>query len=78
LIHFSGTYNNCHRRSCCKYPVRRGEVKVDTVPTGNMIYVQDNMFLGQLLKRLVIAYVDSDALNDTIPAMTIVVSNCNL
>jgi hypothetical protein len=31
-----------------------------------MIYVQDNMFLGQLLKRLVVAYVDSDALNGTI------------
>jgi hypothetical protein len=33
------------------------------VPTGNMNYVQDNMFLGQLPKRLVIACVDSDALN---------------
>jgi hypothetical protein len=39
---------------------------VDTVPTGNMNYVQDNMFLGQLPKRLVIACVDSDALNGTI------------
>jgi hypothetical protein len=29
-----------------------------------MNYVQDNMFLGQLPKRLVIACVDSDALND--------------
>ena len=28
----------------CKYPVRRVEVKVDTVPIGNMNYVQDNMF----------------------------------
>ena len=50
----------------CKYPVRRVEVKVDTVPTGNMNYVQDNMFLGQLPKRLVIACVDSDALNGAI------------
>jgi hypothetical protein len=50
----------------CKYPVRRVEVKVDTVPTGNMNYVQENMFLGQLPKRLVIACVDSDALNGTI------------
>jgi hypothetical protein len=31
-----------------------------------MNYVQDNMFLGQLPKRLVIACVDSDALNGTI------------
>ena len=50
----------------CKYTVRRVEVKVDTVPTGNMNYVQDNMFLGQLPKRLVIACVDSDALNGAI------------
>ena len=49
-----------------KYPVRRVDVNVDTVPTGNMTYVRDNMFLGQLSKRLVIACVESDALNDTI------------
>jgi hypothetical protein len=53
-------------KTSCKYPVRRVEVKVDTVPTGKMNYVQDNMFLGQLPKRLVIACVDSDALNGTI------------
>jgi hypothetical protein len=53
-------------KTSCKYPVRRVEVKVDTVSTGNMNYVQDNMFLGQLPKRLVIACVDSDALNGTI------------
>jgi hypothetical protein len=53
-------------KTSCKYPVRRVEVKVDTVPTANMNYVQDNMFLGQLPKRLVIACVDSDALNGAI------------
>jgi hypothetical protein len=31
-----------------------------------MNYVQDNMFLGQLPKRLVIGCVDSNALNGTI------------
>ena len=50
----------------CKYSIRRIEVKVDTVPRDNMNYVQDNMFLGQLPKRLVIGCVDSDALNGTI------------
>jgi hypothetical protein len=50
----------------CKYPIRRIEVKVDTVPRGNTNYVQDNIFLGQLPKRLVIGCVDSDALNGTI------------
>ena len=53
-------------KTSCKYPIRRVEVKVDTVPTGNMNYIQDNLFLGQLPKRLVIGCVDSDALNGTI------------
>jgi hypothetical protein len=48
-------------KTSCKYPIRRVEVKVDTVPRGNMNYVQDNMFLGQLPKRLVNGCVDSDA-----------------
>jgi hypothetical protein len=47
-------------KTSCKYAIRRVEVKVDTVPRGNMNYVQDNMFLGQLPKRLVIGCVDSD------------------
>ena len=45
-------------KTSCRYPIRRVEVKVDTVPRGNMNYVQDNMFLGQLPKRLVIGCVD--------------------
>ena len=53
-------------KTSCEYPVRRVEVKVDTVPTGNMNYIQDNMILGQLPKRLVIACIDSDAQNGTI------------
>ena len=53
-------------KTSCKYPIRRVEVKVDTVPGGNINYVQDNMFLGQLLKRQVIGCVDSGALNGTI------------
>ena len=53
-------------KTSCKYPVRRVEVKVDTVPTGYMNYGQDNMFLGQLPKRFVIACVDNYALNGAI------------
>ena len=53
-------------KTSCKYPNQRVEVKVDTVPRGNMNYVQDNMFLGQLPKKLVIGCVDSDTLNGTI------------
>jgi hypothetical protein len=53
-------------KTSSKYPIRRVEVKVDTVPRGNTNYVQDNMFLGQMPKRLVIGCVDSDALNGII------------
>ena len=35
----------------CKYPIRRIEVKVDTVPSGNMNYIQDNMFLRPITKE---------------------------
>jgi hypothetical protein len=53
-------------KASCKYLIRRVEIKVDTVPRGNMNYVQDNMFLPQLPKILVIGCVDSDTLNGTI------------
>ena len=46
-----------------KYPVRRVEIKVSSVPRGNMDFVKDNLFLGQMPKRLVIGCVDSDAYN---------------
>jgi hypothetical protein len=36
-------------KTSCKYPVRRVEVKVDTVPTGNMNYVQNPLFPFVLL-----------------------------
>ena len=53
-------------KTSCKYPIRRIEVKVYTVPRGYMNCIQVNMFLGQLPKRLIIGCVDSDALTGTI------------
>ena len=53
-------------KTSCKYSIRRRKVKVDTVPSGNMNCIQDNMFLGLLPKRLIIGCVDSDVLNGTI------------
>jgi hypothetical protein len=35
-------------KTICKYPIRRVEVKMETVPRGNMNYVQDSMFFGTL------------------------------
>ena len=53
-------------KTSCKYSIWRRKVKVDTVPSGNMNCIQDNMFLGLLPKRLIIGWVDSDVLNGTI------------
>jgi hypothetical protein len=40
-------------KTSCKYPIRRVEVKVDTVPRGNMNYVQDNMYNLRFQSRIV-------------------------
>ena len=48
-------------RSPVKYPVRRVETKVFAVPKGNMNVNQENLFLGQLPKRLVLGCVDHEA-----------------
>lgn len=54
-LHLSPAVRMCHVKSFektrCKYPVRRVEVKMDTVPTGNMNYVQDNIFIGDSCQR---------------------------
>jgi hypothetical protein len=65
-------------KTSCKYPIRRVEVKIDTVFRGNMNYVQDNMSLGQLPKRLVIGCVDSDALNGTITKIHFDIKHYNI
>ena len=46
-----------------KYPVRRTEVKVVSVPSGSFDISKDNVFNGQIPDRLVITMVDSDAYN---------------
>jgi hypothetical protein len=65
-VQLSPAVRMCHVKALemtsCRYPIRRIEV--------NMNYVQDNMSLGQLPKRLVIGCVDSDALNGTITKNT--------
>lgn len=46
-----------------KYPVCRVETKVFSIPKGNMMSNQENVFLGQLPKRLVIGMVENKAFN---------------
>ena len=50
-------------RMSAKYPVCRVETKVFSVPKGNMMANQENLFLGQLPKRLVIGMVENKAFN---------------
>ncbi len=44
-----------------KYPIDRVACKVLSIPAGHMTCTQDNVFLGQLPKSLVICMVDNDA-----------------
>ncbi|XP_021376987.1 uncharacterized protein F54H12.2-like [Mizuhopecten yessoensis] len=48
-----------------KYPIRRIEMKVTSVPRGNMDFTKDNLFIGQMPKRIVLGMVDTDAFNGT-------------
>ena len=50
-------------RMTAKYPVCRVETKVFSIPRGNMMANQENLFLGQLPKRLVIGMVENTAFN---------------
>ncbi|XP_034612914.1 uncharacterized protein F54H12.2-like [Trachemys scripta elegans] len=44
-----------------KYPVDRVGMKVFSIPTGSRVSNQENLFLGQLSKMLVLGFVDNDA-----------------
>jgi hypothetical protein len=50
-------------KNTVKYPVRRVDCKVFTVSQGSRSVNQENVFLGQLPKRVVIGMVDNDAFN---------------
>jgi len=50
-------------RGNIKYPIRRVDCKVFSVPTGNMSTNQENLFLGQMPTRIVVGCVDNDAFN---------------
>ena len=50
-------------RVTAKYPVCQAETKVFSIPKGNMMTNQENLFLGQLPTHLVIGTVENKALN---------------
>lgn len=52
-------------KSSAKYPIDRILCKVYSISQGSMSFGQDNVFLGQMPQRIVIACVDNDAFNGT-------------
>ncbi|XP_066478855.1 uncharacterized protein F54H12.2-like [Tiliqua scincoides] len=49
-----------------KYPVDRVSMKVFSLPAGSRVSNQENLFLGQLPKMVVIGLVDNDAFSGTL------------
>ena len=51
------------KQATAKYPIRRIECKVLSIPGGFPTSTPDNIFLGQIPKRIVLGLVDSEAYN---------------
>ena len=54
------------RKQNAIYPIRRGEMKTFSIPAGNTSAVKENLFVGKLPRRLIVAKVDSEAYNGKI------------
>ena len=50
-------------KATAKYPVRRVDCKVFSIPRGAMSHTHENVYLGVLPKRVVLCCVDNDAYN---------------
>lgn len=53
-------------RATAKYPVKRVETKVFSIPKNNMSANQENLFLGQLPNRVVIGLVENTAFSGAV------------
>ena len=51
------------RHTTAKYPLRRVDCKVLTIPRGFSSFNPDNIFLGRIPKRIVFGLVDTEAFN---------------
>ncbi|XP_071042669.1 uncharacterized protein F54H12.2-like [Parasteatoda tepidariorum] len=52
-------------KDTAKYPIDRVLCEAYSIPKGNMSFVQDNVFVGQIPKRLIIGCVENDAFHGT-------------
>ncbi|GFX78921.1 uncharacterized protein F54H12.2 [Trichonephila clavipes] len=50
-------------KATAKYPIDRVVCKVFSIPQSSYSFIQDNVFWGQMPKRLVLTCVDNDAFN---------------
>ena len=53
------------KQATAKYPIRRVDCKVLSIPNGFSSFTPDNLFLGHIPKRLVLVLVDTEAYNGT-------------
>ena len=66
------------QQKTAKYPITRVECKVIHLPQGQKSFTHDNLFLGQLLKRIVLGLVDNRAFNGDISLNPYNFQHCNL
>ena len=53
------------KQTPAKYPIHRVDCKVLSIPRGYRAFSPDNLFLGHIPKRLVLALADTEAFNGT-------------
>ena len=53
------------KQATTKYPIRRVDCKVLSIPNGFSSFTPHNLFLGHIPKRLVLLLVDTEAYNGT-------------
>ena len=53
------------KQTAAKYPIRRVDCKVLSIPGGFSSFTPDNLFLGHIPKRLALVLVDTEAFNGT-------------
>ena len=66
------------QQKTAKYPITRVECKVIHLPQGQKSFTHDNLFLGQLPKRIVLGLVDNRAFNGDISLNPYNFKHCNL
>ena len=66
------------KQTSAKYPIRRVDCKVLSIPGGFSTFTPDNLFLGHIPKRLVLLLVDTEAFNGTYASNPFNVKHHNL